>query len=562
MSERAAVDLSTSLRTWARLRPDNPAIIEPAAHSGATTQWQTVTFGEFDALVDRYARGLLRMGVRRGDRVIFLVRPTTESLAVLYALSRMQTVPVAIDPGMGLSELLRCVGETHARVVLGVPALHVLRLIVRRPFRSASIFLTDGRRRLWNTATLAECRAAGAAAADESPPNDDAPFAESDASFIFFTSGSTGTAKPVAVTNANIWQRLRMVREICGWTEGSKVVACFPSYAPAALVDGGTAILPRMDFSAPGKASPERIVEAIQMHQAQAVLASPVIWMNLVRHCEQSHTTLPTLRQGVTAGAPIPMNLHERLLAVMHPAGTLYTPYGATEALPVTNIDSGTLAATWSESRTGRGVCVGTVLPGMRVDVIRISDGPVPAWSDDLRVPDGEIGEIVVGGPTVSAEYIGLPEANARAKIRRGDEILHRMGDLGRVDIEGRVWFCGRKADRIMSHGRMLLPVTGEQIFNDHAHVFRSAIVHVGPPADRHVVACIEMERGKTLTLGVARELDALVRGTDWEGVITRFLPHRGLPVDTRHNSKIRRQELAAWASRRVNRGVRLEERQ
>jgi olefin beta-lactone synthetase len=553
MLNLAAADLSATLRSWGRSRPDRAALIVPG--SGESSAWRTITFGELDRLVDRYARGLHGMGVREGDRVIFLVRPNADALAVLYALARLRTVPVAIDPGMGLGEMLRCIEHTGARVLFGVPALHWLRLFVRRPFQSTAVFVTDGRRRLWNDATLAECRADTAASWEDRPASVDAE------SFIFFTSGSTGSAKPVLITSTNIRERLRMVREICGWREGSRVVVCFPSYAPAVLAGGVTAILPAMDFSHPASAPPERIVEAIRTHAAEAVLASPVIWMNLVRHCEQSQTTLRTVRQGITAGAPIPINLHQRLLAVMHVDGTLYTPYGATEALPITSVDSQMLAETWPETRRGGGVCVGTVLRGMRLEVIRITDEPITDWSPDLRVAPGEIGELVVGGPTVSAEYIGLPDANARAKIRAGGEILHRMGDLGRIDQRGRVWFCGRKSDRISTAGRMLFPVTGESIFNEHPHVFRSAIVQAGSTSTQRLVACLEMEKGRTLTTAVAREIAELARGTSWDGVVDHFLQCRVLPVDTRHNSKIRREELVAWASRRLSRCVQPEER-
>src|SRR5260370_12204473 len=124
-----ATGLSATLRAWARSHPDGAAIVEPIG--GA---WRTITFGEFDRLVDRYAHGLHKIGVRAGDRAIFLVRPNVEALAALYALTRLGSVPVAIDPGMGLREMLRCVGDTRARVLLGVPAIHSLRFFVPPPF--------------------------------------------------------------------------------------------------------------------------------------------------------------------------------------------------------------------------------------------------------------------------------------------------------------------------------------------------------------------------------------------------------------------------------------------
>jgi acyl-CoA synthetase (AMP-forming)/AMP-acid ligase II len=376
--------------------------------------------------------------------------------------------------------------------------------------------------------------------------------APAEACYLPFTSGSTGLAKAVLCTHGMVRAQARLVGEACGWREGMRVVMCYAPFVPFALADGLTAILPEMDFSRPAAARPEDIAEAVRAHRAEYAFASPIVWMRLARHGERARLALPTLRHAVAAGAPVPPGLHSRLLALMHPDGRLLTPYGATEAMPLTTADTRALEGTWPASRSGDGTCVGRPLPGIRLEVIRVTDGAIPAWTDDLRVPGGVVGEIVAGGPVVSPSYPDLPAETARAKIRSDGELLHRTGDLGHLDGEGRLWFCGRKAHRIETGEGMLAPVALENIFNQHPAVFRSAVVGVGPRGVQTPVACVELEHRVAFTRGLEAELAALADPTRFRGVVTRFLPHRGFPVDPRHNSKIRRDALAAWAGRKL----------
>lgn len=538
-------DLSGMLRRWSRARPAHPALIEPRNGRGSPA-WRQVSFGEFDAKVDRYAHGLTAAGVRRADRVLYLVRPSTESLAAVFALSRIGAVPVGIDPGMGLKAMLRCVAHIRPRIVIAVPSIHALRMFARRAFASSEVFITSSRGRGWAGRSLAQCLSTN------TTPYPDGEATELDECVIVFTSGSTGPAAPVSITNRMILHRIRVIHDVCGWRDGMKVVVCFPSQAPSVVANGLTAILPDMDFARPALARPERIVDAVAAHGAEAAFAAPVVWMNLAQYCQARNVTLPTLREVVTAGAPVMRDLHDRLREILHPEARLHTPYGSTEALPVSTIDSTRLGDTWQQTLRGYGTCVGEPVPGVRVSVIRITEGPIADWSDDLCVRAGEIGELVVGGPVVSPAYVDLPASNALSKIHHGNDILHRMGDLGRVDARGRVWFCGRKSDRFETPAGVLMPVLGENILNEHPKVLRVAIVGVGPLQDRIPVCCVEMKRGEKFTPAIEAELDALTRGSAWEGVVKRFLQHPGFPTDTRHNSKLRRDEIARWASRKL----------
>jgi acyl-CoA synthetase (AMP-forming)/AMP-acid ligase II len=179
-----------------------------------------------------------------------------------------------------------------------------------------------------------------------------------------------------------------------------------------------------------------------------------------------------------------------------------------------------------------------------------VADDPIPTWSPDLGLPAGAVGEIVVAGAVVSPAYSDLAEENTRAKIRCDGRVLHRTGDLGRVDSEGRVWFCGRKAHRIETRDGMLPSVPLENVFDEHPDILRSAVVGIGTPGAQTPVACVELEPGVRFSPRLVAELRARADATPFRGVVQRFLPHRGFPVDARHNSKIHREALATWAAR------------
>ncbi len=540
-------NFAATLSRWARAQPNQTALIEPGKRRGGKPTWRSITFGELESLADRYATGLSRCGVRRGDRALYLLQPSIDGYAVFYALLRLGVIPAFIDPRMSLPQLLGCVAAITPRVVLAVPAFHALRVLARRPFATAEVLITSGRRWFWGGRRLRDCLADRA---DFMPE----PVTECDECYRPFTSGATGSAKGVFYTHGMVQAQVSLMREVCGWHAGMKVVMCFAPFVPYALADGLTAILPDMDFSRPATAKPQRVIEAVRTHGAECAFGSPIIWMNLVRYCEKDRVALPTLRYAVASGAPIQPGLHRRLGSLMHEKGRLYTPYGATEAMPITTTDTAALAPTWPQTRSGYGTCVGNPLTGVEVQVIRITDEPLPAWSDDLRVPQGVIGELVVAGAMVSPSYPGRPQETERTKILRDGQVLHRTGDLARMDAEGRVWFCGRKSHRIETRAGMLAPVPLENIFNEHPSVFRTALVGVGRPGSQTPVACIELERGERFSPRLEAELMTLADATCFKDVITHFLPHPGFPVDARHNSKIRREELASWAARKLSR--------
>jgi acyl-CoA synthetase (AMP-forming)/AMP-acid ligase II len=199
-------------------------------------------------------------------------------------------------------------------------------------------------------------------------------------------------------------------------------------------------------------------------------------------------------------------------------------------------------------------MCVGQPIAGVDVRIIRILDGPIAGWSDDLTVSQGEIGEIVVRGDQVTRGYFERPRDDVLSKIRDGDTLWHRMGDLGWLDKKGRIWFCGRKSHRVTTATTTLFTIPCEALFNNHPTVFRSALVGVGPQARQQPVICIELEPGNhgLDKNGLEKELLQIARANPITESIRTVLFHPSFPVDIRHNSKIFREKLAGWAEKRI----------
>jgi acyl-CoA synthetase (AMP-forming)/AMP-acid ligase II len=236
----------------------------------------------------------------------------------------------------------------------------------------------------------------------------------------------------------------------------------------------------------------------------------------------------------------------------------VWTPYGATECLPVAVIEALELEDTRELTERGAGTSVGRPVPRNRVRIIGISDAAIPEWTQALELPAGQIGEITVRGPSATDAYFRRPEATALAKIREQvdgvEHIVHRMGDLGWFDAQGRLWFCGRKSQRVLTEIGGLYTEQVEPVFNQHPRVRRTALVGLGERGKQRPVLIVEFEPGvkKEEHAALIEELHRLGEGHAHTGRVVDFLVHPKFPVDIRHNAKIGREQLARWAATKM----------
>jgi acyl-CoA synthetase (AMP-forming)/AMP-acid ligase II len=230
----------------------------------------------------------------------------------------------------------------------------------------------------------------------------------------------------------------------------------------------------------------------------------------------------------------------------------MHTPYGATECLPVSTIEADeVLGQTEAKTDEGAGVCVGRKFDSIDWRIIRITDDPIATMNDAEVLPVGEIGELIVRGPQISPRYVTRPEANASSKIADGERLWHRLGDVGYLDADGRFWYCGRKSQRVETSQGPLFTECVEAVFNTHPAVRRSALVGVGLRGGQTPALVVELE-SRQINPNWQDELRRFGRAHKRTGSIRHFLAKSPLPVDIRHNAKINREQLAAWAAKQL----------
>ncbi|MBI3565338.1 MAG: AMP-binding protein [Elusimicrobia bacterium] len=528
MTTAVRPDVATRfLETAARLG-DRPALVRGE---------ETATFAALARDVELLAAGFRRAGVRPGDRAALLVPPGRDFFACTFALFRAGAVPVLIDPGIGFRNMGRCLAEAEPAAFIGSPKAHAARWLGRwAPSASLSV-VADGR--VPGLRDTRELRDFGARAPFEAAvPAPDAPAA------VLFTSGSTGAPKGALYTHGIFAAQVDMLREMFAIAEGEVSVPTFPLFALFDVALGMTAVIPDMDFTRPGSVDPAMIVSLLQRRRAHQLFGSPALIDRVGRFGERHGVALPHLRRVMSAGAPVPAKTLARFSTMLAAGVQVFTPYGATEALPVALTGSAeVLSETGALTARGKGVCVGRPVKGMEVAVIGISDDAIPSWDDSLRVKEGQTGEIVVKGPVVTKEYFRRPEATALAKIADGGEVRHRMGDLGYFDDKGRLWFCGRKSHRVKTASGELYTIPVEGIFNAVEGVKRTALVGVRGEA----VLCVEPEPG-TNAERLRETLQEIGKRSPPAHNVKKFLFHPSFPVDIRHNAKIFREKLAVWA--------------
>lgn len=554
--------LTTSAARW----PDQIAVVQPNGRDSAGKyRYRTWTFSQLEREATAIANGFLAWGVQPGQRLVLMVRPSFEFIALTFGLMRAGLVVVLIDPGMGRSNIFRCLEEINPDGFVAIPIVQALRVLKRGQFPDARFNVTvGGRKWLWGGKTYSELLSLASAA--HGPRTTDHSFPAA----IIFTSGSTGPPKGVVYEHRMFDAQVDLLRGFYGIEPGEIDLPGFPLFGLFNAAMGVTTVIPDMNPTKPAHVDPVRILAHLRDWNVTQAFGSPAIWNRVGRHCEATGEKLPsTLRRVLSAGAPVPVQVIERLRrAFSNPDTDIHTPYGATESLPVASIcGREVLEQTAPRSRQGAGTCVGRMFLGIEVKIIEITDGPIPSLSDTRELSRGEIGEIIVCGPSTTREYFQRPEATAGAKIC--DELprnpsaphmfWHRMGDVGYLDDEGRLWFCGRKAHIVETGRGRLFTVPCEAIFNNHPRVFRSALVGVGSKPQQQPVIIIEPEAGQfpESTADQARfraELLALGQVNPLTASIETVLFHRALPVDIRHNVKIFREKLGPWAELELKR--------
>ncbi|MDB4640862.1 fatty acid CoA ligase family protein [Pirellulaceae bacterium] len=542
----------------AKRNPDQIAVAAATdKRANGKRLYDQITFQQLNDDTNRIAAGLIAAGARPGMRLALLVKPGVNFIKLVFAMFKANVVTILIDPGMGRKNMIRCLSEAEPEGFVAIPMAQAIRCLMRSRFPKADFNVTVGRRYFWGGTTLSQVERLGAESQEQNGEfiTENSP---EDSAAIIFTTGSTGPPKGVLYQHKNFVKQAEEIRDYYQIEPGGIDISGFPLFALFNAGMGMTTIVPKMDFTKPAEVDPQEIIDAVNDWKATQSFGSPALWTTVGRYCEENNVRLPTLKRVLTAGAPVPPHVLRRLKSIVADDGDIFTPYGATESLPVASISATTvLNETAALTETGKGTCVGNRFPGMESRVIEISDEPIESIEETKELPANEIGELIVRGDVVTREYVTRTDANALHKIKDDGTFWHRMGDVGYLDDQERFWFCGRKGHRVQTSNGVMFTIPCEAIFNLHPAVYRSALIGIGSEGNKVPVLVVETwpekrPRGKIAENQLRDELYARGRTSELTSSIFEILLIKKMPVDIRHNSKIFREKLVIWAEPRV----------
>jgi acyl-CoA synthetase (AMP-forming)/AMP-acid ligase II len=368
------------------------------------------------------------------------------------------------------------------------------------------------------------------------------PAGDSDA-LVAFTSGATGPSKGVVYTHARLAHLRDALRSAYSIGAEDALVAAFAPWSVLGPALGIPSAIPDMDLTDASTLSARALAHATSAVGGTLAWASPTAVRAVVNSGDILDTTertaLASLRLLLVAGAPVPVELLERAASLM-PSATLATPYGMTEALPLTEVTLDELRAA-----SGRGVLVGRPLEGVDIALAPLDSSGVPAT--DIGRPVEVTGEIVVRCAWMRDRYDRRWATQHRADAPKG---WHRTGDVGHLDAQGRLWVEGRLAHVLTCADGPVTPVAAELAAQREARVPLAALVGVGP-AGAQVPVAVLLAPGPALGLAdvdiTARVRSAVREATGLE--LAAVLTMRSLPVDVRHRSKVDRTRIAREAA-------------
>ena len=506
--------------------PDKAALIYP--HNG---DWITVTYAQLLDSTLRFSTGLSACGLTPGMSAALMTPPSADFFALAFALLKNGIVPILVDPAIGLRKVGECLRESKPDIFIGNSLTHSLRIIFGWGKESIQHNLTI--ESVKRSSFKIQPVTAGCS---------------SDMAAIIYTSGSTGLPKGAVYTQANFTAQLDMLSNTFNISPDEIDLPAFPLYALIDVLLGVTSVIPDISFPVPAKTDPEKVLNAIRKFHVSHMFASPVL-LNILANSQQETGALQSLKRVVTAGAPATIPLQIKFRKLLDEKTDLFGIYGATETLPIAKVESREIFAVKEKSEQGAGVCLGMPVEHVNVRIIKITDDPIAEWQDSLTVESNVVGEITVQSPATTRSYIHREEANRLSKIKCGEDVIHRMGDVGYFDDAGRLWYCGRKSQRVITTDAVMFTEQIEGIFNAHPLIYRTALVGV----NKAPVLWAELEKGvRGKKDKIKNELIDLASQHPQASRIKDFLFMKKFPADVRHNSKIIREQLTLLAEKRL----------
>ena len=437
-------------------------------------QEMRLTYGELGREVERVARGLLGLGIEKGDRVGIWSPTRVEWTLLQFATARAGAILVNINPAYRAGEMAYAVNQSGLRLLVTAPAfktsdyrarIHEVRSQLPRLERV--VVLGDQGTGVPGDLLWDDLLAAGANVKAEDVELRETLLDADDPINIQYTSGTTGNPKGATLTHHNILNNARSLAELLRYTAADRVCIPVPLYHCFGMgvgnlgfvTSGATMVYPAESFE------PLATLEAIAGERCTSIYGVPTMFIAQLEHPRFAEFDLTSLRTGIMAGAPCPIEVMKRVINEMH-ASEVCIAYGMTETAPVSFL-------TRPEDTFDRRVStVGTVLPHVEAKIIDPATG--------LTAPLATPGEVCTRGYLVMQGYWENPDATAEAVDRAG--WMH-TGDLGTIEAEGYLNIVGRIKDMVIRGGENLYPVEVEEVLFQHPAVASAQVI--GVPDER-----------------------------------------------------------------------------
>jgi fatty-acyl-CoA synthase len=446
-------------------------------------QGRRYTYAELGAAVDRLARGLMGAGLARGDRVGIWSPNCAEWTLVQYATAKLGVILVNVNPAYRTSELEFALRQSGCRMLIAAGSFKT------SDYRAMATEVRDGLPELERVVFLDGPEWGELAAGDNGVSDDDlrarsAALNPEDPINIQYTSGTTGFPKGATLTHRNILNNGFFVGEGCRYTHEDRVCIPVPFYHCFGMVMGNLACTSHgaaMVIPAPAF-DPEATLEAVSRERCTSLYGVPTMFIAILAHPEFDRYDLDSLRTGIMAGSPCPVEVMKRVIERMH-MSEVGIAYGMTETSPVS---TQTAFDDPLEKRVGS---VGRVQQHVEVKIVDPIDGEA--------VPRGESGELCTRGYSVMTGYWNDPERTAEAIDPDG--WMH-TGDLATMDAEGYVNVVGRIKDLVIRGGENVYPREIEEFLYGHPDISDVQVIGVPDPRfGEELMAWIVPRAGATL---------------------------------------------------------------
>ncbi len=524
--------------------PDKKAVVFPKERKfNGEYIYTNLTFLEFEQRSNQYANAFKNQGIKKGDRVLLFVKPSLDFSVLTFALFKIEAVPVLIDPGMGKKNLLEAIKQCEPKFLIGEPIVNLISLLYKENFKSIEKKFTVSKVNFF-AQSIHSIREKASVEYDLPETDDDEMAA------ILFTSGGTGIPKGVVYTHGIFRNQAMMLQDAFNLTSDNRDLPGFPLFSLFTIGMGMTSYIPDMDPRVPALCDPEKIVKNIYDSQATFVAGSPSIWERVGEYCLKNNLKLDSVKQVVMFGAPVSIKIHEMYKEILT-KGDTYTPYGATECLPVSLASGTEILDNYKEKmKAGHGTFIGKHFKDVEIKIHKITDEAIPILKDENILENNLTGEIIVKSKTVTPEYFKMENKTTLAKIYDGDSLWHRMGDVGYLDNDNNLWFCGRLNHRVYLNNRVYFSVPLESFYLNHKMVSKASLTKVNTNGAEKLAMVIERKDHKVniKDQNFFNELKLLASQNEDAAQIETFILHKKFPVDVRHNIKIDRVKLAQYA--------------